>query len=68
MNWPALTDRVILAAVVLLILYNVVAGTLGGGAATISARMQHLGYRFPIVVGAAFGVLCHWWWPVFFRE
>jgi hypothetical protein len=64
-DWPTITDRVILFAAVALILYNVVAGVMGGGSATISARMQFHGYRFPILVGAAFGLLCHWWWPVF---
>ena len=59
------TDYVILGVVVLLIIYNVVAGVLGGGEATISARMQHHGYRFPIIAGAVFGVACHWFWPVF---
>lgn len=60
-----ITDRVILLTVVALVLYNVVIGVLGGGPATISARMQHHGYRYPIIVGLAFGLLCHFWWPVF---
>lgn len=64
-EWCRITDYVVLAAVVVLVLYNVAAGVMGGGEATISARMQHHGSRFPIIVGLAFGVLCHWWWPVF---
>lgn len=64
-DWIRLTDMVILATVVFLILYNIAAGLGGGCHATISARMQYHGYRFPIVVGVVVGVVCHWWWPVF---
>lgn len=60
-----ITDRVILLTVVALVLYNVVIGVLGGGPATISARMQHHGYRYPIIVGLALALCSHWWWPVF---
>ena len=67
-NWQTVTDYVILGSVVALILYNVVAGVMGGGPATISARMQHYGYRAPMIVGVWFGLGCHWWWQVYMRD
>lgn len=65
LNWPTITDRVILFTTVVLILYNIVACLLGGAEATLSARIQFHGYRFPVIPLAIGGVVCHWFWPIF---
>jgi hypothetical protein len=59
-----LTDYVIVATATLLALYDVVIRIVGGNEATLSARMQVHGYRWPIIVGAVCGLVCHCWWPV----
>jgi hypothetical protein len=64
-DWPVLTDRVIFFAVVSLLLYNVVAGVMGGGTATISARLQHHAVRYPVIPFAIGMLAGHWVWPVF---
>lgn len=66
-DWPVLTDRVILGTTVFLAIYTIVATVCGGGPASISARMQHHGYRAPMIVGAWFALGAHWWWSVYAR-
>lgn len=65
MDWRSATDSILIATPVALCLYNVAARILGGGEATISARVQHYAVRYP-VIPFAFGFACaHWFWPVF---
>lgn len=65
MEWVRATNFVMLGAVTALLLYNVLAGVMGGGEATISARMQHLATRYPVIPLAVGMLVAHWFWPVF---
>lgn len=64
-NWPEITDRVMVALVVLAVLYDVAAALMGGGPATISARIQHYSGRFPVIPFALGMLAAHFVWPVF---
>lgn len=64
MDWTAVTDRVLIATVVGLCLYDVAARVFGGNEATISARLQLHGHRWPIIVGAIGLIIGHIFWPV----
>ena len=64
MNWPRLTTWVILAAILLLGVYDVVAVVNGGVSATISYEVMQAGYHWPAIAFAA-GFLCgHWFWRI----
>jgi hypothetical protein len=64
LDWPAITDRVIVASVAVAAIYNVAAGMLGGGDATISARLQHHMAQYPVIPMVIGMLAAHWCWPV----
>jgi hypothetical protein len=64
-DWPAVTDRVIIGVTALVVAYDVIAVLVGGGDASISARLQHHAVRYPVIPFAIGGICMHVFWPVF---
>ncbi len=57
MSWQSITALVVVAAIVLLILYDLVAYAVGGNAATISRVLLGRGWAFALWVVFGLGVL-----------
>lgn len=64
-EWCTVTDRVIVAMVAVIALYDIAACLLGGGEATISARLQHHATRYPVIPLVAGMLVGHVFWNVF---
>lgn len=60
---PRTTELFIIATTAIVVLYDVVARTLGGVECTISVVLAEAGDRYPVIVGAAGLVFAHIWWP-----
>ncbi len=60
----AITEMFIVGVVVVCVVFNLIMRLWFGSQATISVVLQDDSRQFPIIAGAAFGVLCHIFWPV----